>query len=68
MPESTGRPSHDALMRAQEALGEARNIEQDAGNAAVARLLNQLVLTVFQVSLRADLDELLASTESGGQG
>jgi hypothetical protein len=63
----TRRPSHDALMAAQEALGNARNIEQAAGNNLVAELLNQLTLTVFKVALQDDLDEWLAAQRAGAR-
>jgi hypothetical protein len=63
----TPRPSHDALMAAQEALGNARNIEQAAGNNLVAELLNQLTLAVFKVALQDDLDEWLAAQRSGAR-
>ena len=50
------RPSHDALMAAQEQLGQARDIERDAGNLAVSRYLNDLTLSIFRVSLDEEMD------------
>jgi hypothetical protein len=52
------RPSHELLMHAQELLGQARDIEQAAGNRGVAMVLNDLNLNVFQVALSSEIDEL----------
>lgn len=57
------RPSHDALMAAQEALGQARDIEQAAGNGPVSRMLNQLTLLVFKVAIQTDIDGHLLLAE-----
>lgn len=57
-PTDTRRPSHDLLMQAQEALGKAREAEQDAGNRGVAMLLNDMTLAVFQVALSTTIDEV----------
>lgn len=59
------RPSHHALMRAQTALGEARDAEQLAGNALVAQMLNEMTIGVFQVALLKGLDEQLEAIKRG---
>lgn len=46
------RPSFQWLMAAQEALGEARDAEQAAGNTELATLLNNTVLGLFALALR----------------
>jgi hypothetical protein len=61
VPDGDRRPSHDYLMAAQEALGEARQIEQDAGNEAMARFLNQMVLAVFRLAIQSDIDAELTA-------
>jgi hypothetical protein len=50
------RVSHDDLMAGQELLGRARDAEQAAGNAAVAALLNGMVVTLFKVAIQVDID------------
>lgn len=52
------RPSHEFVMQAQDALGEARNAEQAAGNFGVAMVLNDLVLSLFQIALNDEFDDL----------
>lgn len=52
------RPSHDLLMQAQAILGQARDVEQAAGNRGVAMVLNDLNLNVFQIALDDEIDEL----------
>ncbi|WP_431976143.1 hypothetical protein [Micromonospora haikouensis] len=47
-------------MQAQEALSKAREAEQDAGNTAMARTLNELVLTVFRLALDDEMDDILS--------
>lgn len=52
------RPSHDALMRAQDALGDARQAEEEAGNHGAAMVLNDLVISLFQIALSDEFDDL----------
>lgn len=52
------RPSHEHLMRAQEALGDARDAEQKAGNLGAAMVLNDVCLSVFQIALLEEFDAL----------
>lgn len=52
------RPSHDLLMQAQAALGDAREVERQAGNRGVAMVLNDLALGVFRVALDTEIDEV----------
>jgi hypothetical protein len=44
------RPSHSHLMTATEALGEARDAEQRAGNGELSQVLNEFVLALFKVA------------------
>lgn len=52
------RPSHELLMQAQELLGQARDVEQAAGNRGVAMLCNDLTVNLFQIALSTEVDEL----------
>ena len=52
------RPSFDLLMQAQEKLGDARDAEAAAGNRGVAMVLNRLVLSVFQLAMDTEIDEV----------
>lgn len=50
------RPSHDQLLKAIEALGAARDVEQVAGNHEVASSINMLVISLFALVTRVDTE------------
>ena len=52
------RPSHDLLMRAQELLSQARQVERDAGNNGAAMVINDLVIGLFKIAIDTEFDEL----------
>lgn len=52
------RPSHDLLMKAQELLGEAREVERAAGNRGVSMVINDLTLGIFRIAIDTDVDDL----------
>jgi hypothetical protein len=45
-------------MRAQELLGQARDVEQAAGNLGASMVLNDVTLSLFQIALLTDFDDL----------
>jgi hypothetical protein len=52
------RASHRQLMAAQEQLGKARDIETRAGRLGAADVLNSLVVSLFQIALDDEFDQL----------
>jgi hypothetical protein len=54
----TNRPSFEMLMKAQEVLSEARDLESKAGHKGAAMVLNDLTLSLFQIALSDEFDAL----------
>lgn len=54
----TNRPSFDLLMKAQEVLGKARDLESKAGHKGAAMVLNDLTVSLFQIALSSEFDAL----------
>jgi hypothetical protein len=57
-PNADRRPSHDLLMQAQEKLGEARDVERDAGNLGAWMVCNDLALSIFRIAIDTEFDDL----------
>lgn len=55
---SDRRPSHELLMQATEALSQARDAERLAGNKGAAMVINNFVVSLFQIALDDAFDEL----------